>query len=454
MLQLCNNGRITDLYLTSGHELCMLKADENTALFSWSAKDMNDSYFSKLIKDTKDNKETSTSLMLYWHPRFIPQWDEHIQGINLISQLTPFRHVRWKKPEPLSPDSFREQIQYCRICQLYWIAYPQVTHKHPEHHAVTSETSSDSPVLPRSMVVYVYSQKAKGKGPGFGQMGVYFGPASKYNHGEPIYFPEHLNTPRCADLHAVNHALLIMSLEVIPDCLIMRNSQTFKDFEDKKKEGLIAKMDDKECEPKAKKDKKKKSGKNKAAIPSHEEILRQAAAASESLEAKKNAKNSGITQSYHVERPFEGAPEKAKAPRSYHIEQPFDETPGGEGSTTTKNIFPGATEGQKGADFRLIICTANQEIVDTFCDRVKTWIHHEGENCYLRTNKPVQNIRVIADIMKLIKGFASRNLVVEVEWWHVPAKCEGIVEAKKLALEAAPTGKSDEVLNEATLAIY
>lgn len=128
--------------------------------------------------------------------RFIPQYDEEVQG-----HFGAFRFHRHydNPPDPATPDSFRSF--YCPACETLWLEGfegPLSATNHPSHNTLFHEDSGQSR---RSMVIYV-----SGACPGDGvhskrsSAGVFFGHGSSYNLSHILLTPR--PTKQTADINA------------------------------------------------------------------------------------------------------------------------------------------------------------------------------------------------------------------------------------------------------------
>ncbi|KAI5918437.1 hypothetical protein F4810DRAFT_691913 [Camillea tinctor] len=197
---------------------------QDRVLFSWSPNYENDDRLAALqSSDTlniRRGKALSLASHFRWTPRFIPQWDEQVEGVQIWDISRRFKHVSLKPPSPLPPDQLK--TTYCSECQLTWITGDTGAqgHSHPTHNALSARDTVPYIIEQRSIIVHICGENREmgdGRKDGVGRLGIYFGPNSKYNHSEPIYLTGDSATRRCAQIHAVRLALLIVKENVVPD---------------------------------------------------------------------------------------------------------------------------------------------------------------------------------------------------------------------------------------------
>ncbi|KAI0018047.1 hypothetical protein F4780DRAFT_795398 [Xylariomycetidae sp. FL0641] len=200
------------LELVAGETLYMTDDPNDAIPFTWSKeKDTNDSRL-RFLAACRGNSfcDRTNHLMDGWNNRFVPQYDEQVQGLGILASIKKVCHVRAQPPAPMALSDIG--FSYCADCQATWlIGQSGQGHVHPEHEALDNHraklTSADVETEVRSLLVCI--DAVIDQATGFARLGVYFGPGSKYNSSEYFYLPKESNNQSCAELHA---ARLGMSL--------------------------------------------------------------------------------------------------------------------------------------------------------------------------------------------------------------------------------------------------
>ncbi|KAI1505983.1 hypothetical protein F5X99DRAFT_176753 [Biscogniauxia marginata] len=360
------------LQTTDGDVYIIRGGTRDGFLFSWSPTNTDDSHLAKLQASDDLSKTNTQSLASYlgWTPRFIPQWDEQVQGVKIWDLGRQIKDTKVKPPVPLPPNQLN--TTYCEECQLTWVTGDTGTHvhSHPTHDALSTDAAYSYHIDQRSIIVHVAGEncsKGDGRKNGIGRLGIYFGKDSKYNHSEHIYLIGDSATRRCAEIHAARHALLIVKEQVIP---------AYMDYLERKDEPGSSSPDNQSD--------------------------------------RGNATAYQVPKQYQVEKPFE-------------LELSSDDT-ASEATTPEESVD---LEDYKDPDIRLVLATDSKNLIDLFCDQIHKWVYDE-EAQEFRTKKSgrksgkrgdlVKNNDIIVDFWNALHNLLKGPVGVQVSWYHIPRR--------------------------------
>ncbi|CAJ2503392.1 Uu.00g107860.m01.CDS01 [Anthostomella pinea] len=443
---------ITSLEAEEGEQIFVTTDTTDAVPFSWSHRDIDDSRLESLTRATEFDELMSISCTFKWDPRFIPQWDEQVQGVKVWDEADKFRYIKFKAPTPLAPDKIR--LNYCEHCQLTWLTGTLDEHAqcHPAHDTLSVAEASPRLLEQRSIIVYIDGEKGvehNEQGSGIARLGMYFGKDSKYNHSQPMYLIGDSNTRRCAEIHAARHVLTIVKNEIIPDRKAACEDAEKSLINGKKEDAGESLVNGKKPSPKhgsRSKPKNKKNGRSKKANKESNDRHQSA----DGLFA------APPTPEYDRAR-VEATPAN-QVPKAYHVERPFDTVEpgqppaqanqGSEEDSICTSHTPEAnslvSRNYNNNDFRLIIATHSKELIDLFCNHIAQWKYDTERKEYRRRDRKtkkgtkkgeaVRSSDIIADVQNELDRMAagvSNDVRVAVNWYHIPGKMNQ--EARKLA---------------------
>ncbi|KAI1372500.1 hypothetical protein F4677DRAFT_264092 [Hypoxylon crocopeplum] len=214
---------LLDAPLENKEKTDIYQAYPTQLMFSWSSKHPDLEMLSILADpDFASNKDenylNTVGENAGWHPLFIPQWDEQVQGVRLWDKFRHLRFIKFKAPTPQDSDA-GVVTQYCDKCELTWLKGLGLSNTHPMHNSLAGPEAHSRGLDERSLIVHISAVMLKGVKNGVRKsgLGAYFGPGSKYNQSQPldVLAPN----KQVAELHAARYVLSVIKEQVYPEWL-------------------------------------------------------------------------------------------------------------------------------------------------------------------------------------------------------------------------------------------